>query len=135
MTVATLLTLVFFWLVEHARLQRYLLSFAPLDRRAGMRDAWNEIESRLGLWVRGQLILMGTMGVSTGIAYTLLGLPGAVLLGLIAALTEAIPSSDRCSARSRPSSWRRPFRPNLPSSWPGSTSSSSWSKAASSSRS
>ena len=90
-TLATLLTLVFFWLVEHARLQRYLLAFAPLDRRAGARDAWNEIESRLGLWVRGQLILMGTMGVSTGIAYTLLGLPGAVLLGFIAALTEAIP--------------------------------------------
>ncbi|MFL5717234.1 MAG: AI-2E family transporter [Chloroflexota bacterium] len=90
-TLTTLLTLVFFWLVEHARLQRYLLAFAPLERRAGARDAWNEIESRLGLWVRGQLILMGTMGVATGIAYTLLGLPGAVLLGLIAALAEAIP--------------------------------------------
>ena len=91
MTLTTLLTIVFFWLVEHARLQRYMLSFAPLDRRAGARDAWNEIESRLGLWVRGQLILMGTMGVATGVAYTLLGLPGAVLLGLIAALAEAIP--------------------------------------------
>src|SRR6478735_6759969 len=36
-TLTTLLTLVFFWLVEHARLQRYMLSFAPLDRRAGAR--------------------------------------------------------------------------------------------------
>ena len=90
-TVATLLTLVFFWLVEHARLQRYLLAYLPMDRRAGARDAWNEIETRLGLWVRGQLILMGVMGLATGIAYTLLGLPGALLLGLIAALTEAIP--------------------------------------------
>jgi len=90
-TLATLLTLVFFWLVEHARLQRYILAFAPLDRRAGARNAWNEVESRLGLWVRGQLILMGTMGLATGVAYTVLGLPGAVLLGLIAALAEAIP--------------------------------------------
>ena len=89
--VATLLTLVFFWLVEHARLQRYLLAFIPMDGRAGARQAWNEIETRLGLWVRGQLILMGSMGLATGIAYTLLGLPGALLLGLIAALTEAIP--------------------------------------------
>ena len=87
----TLLAIVFFWLVEHARLQRYILAFLPADRRAGARDAWNEIETRLGLWVRGQLILMGAMGVATGIAYTLLGLPGALLLGLIAALTEAIP--------------------------------------------
>ena len=90
-TVATLLTLVFFWLVEHARLQRYLLAYLPADGRAGAREAWNEIETRLGLWVRGQLILMGAMGLATGIAYTLLGLPGALLLGLIAALTEAIP--------------------------------------------
>lgn len=90
-SLATLLTLVFFWLVEHARLQRYLLSYLPADRRAGARDAWNEVETRLGLWVRGQLILMGAIGVATGIAYALLGLPGALLLALIAALTEAIP--------------------------------------------
>ena len=34
---------------------------------------------------------MGAMGVATGTAYSLLGVPGALLLGLIAALTEAIP--------------------------------------------
>jgi predicted PurR-regulated permease PerM len=90
-TVATLLTIVAFWLVGHARLQRYVLAFVPADRRAGARDAWNEIETRLGLWVRGQLILMGAMGLATGVAYTLLGLPGALLLGLIAAIAEAIP--------------------------------------------
>ncbi|MGK2851637.1 MAG: AI-2E family transporter [Candidatus Limnocylindrales bacterium] len=88
---ATLLTIVFFWLVEHARLQRYALAFLPADRRAGARHAWNEIETRLGLWVRGQLILMGAIGVATGITYSVLGLPGALLLGLIAAITEAIP--------------------------------------------
>ncbi len=87
----TMLAIVFFWLVEHARLQRYTLAFLPADRRAGSRNAWNEIETRLGLWVRGQLILMGSMGVATGVAYSLLGLPGALLLGFIAALTEAIP--------------------------------------------
>ncbi len=87
----TLLVLVFFWLTERSRLQRYALAFLPADRRAGIRDAWNEIESRLGLWVRGQLILMLTIGVATGIAYSVLGLPAALLLALIAALTEVIP--------------------------------------------
>ena len=90
-TLATLLTIVFFWLVEHARWQRYLLAYVPAERRAGARDAWNEVESRLGLWVRGQLLLMGAMGLATGIAYTVLGLPVALLLALIAALAEAIP--------------------------------------------
>jgi predicted PurR-regulated permease PerM len=87
----TLLAIVYFWLVEHARLQRYILAFVPPERRAGVREAWNQIEHRLGLWVRGQLILMGAMGAATGIAYTLLGLPGAIILALIAAITEAIP--------------------------------------------
>jgi predicted PurR-regulated permease PerM len=87
----TLLVIVFFWIIEHARLQRYTLAFLPLERRGGAREAWNEIETRLGMWVRGQLILMGAMGVATGTVYALLGLPGALLLGLIAAITEAIP--------------------------------------------
>jgi predicted PurR-regulated permease PerM len=87
----TMLAVVFFWLIEHARLQRYALAFLPATRRAGARRAWNEVETRLGLWVRGQLILMGAIGVATGTACALLGVPGALLLGLIAALTEAIP--------------------------------------------
>jgi predicted PurR-regulated permease PerM len=89
--VVTLLALVFFWLTERPRLQRYAIAFAPAHRRGGIRDAWNEVESRLGLWVRGQLILMATIGVATGIAYTLIGLPAALLLALIAAVMEVIP--------------------------------------------
>ena len=87
----TLLFLVFFWLTERPRIQRYALAFMPAYRRAGIRDAWNEVEARLGLWVRGQLVLMATIGIATGIAYSLLGLPGALLLGLIAAIMEIIP--------------------------------------------
>jgi len=87
----TLLFLVFFWLTERPRLQRYALAFMPAARRSGIRDAWNEVEARLGLWARGQLVLMTTIGIATGIAYSLLGLPGALLLGLIAALMEIIP--------------------------------------------
>ena len=90
-TLATLLTFVFLWLVERPRIQRYTLAFLPAEQRAGARSAWNDVELRLGLWVRGQLTLMATMGVMTGIAYTLLGVPGALLLALIAAITEAIP--------------------------------------------
>ena len=90
-SLVTLLTVVFFWLVEHARLQRYALSFVPAQHRQGWREAWNEVETRLGLWVRGQLTLMIAIGAATGIAYTILGLPSALLLAVFAALAEAIP--------------------------------------------
>ena len=90
-SVLTVLTVVYFWLTEHARLQRYALAFIPQHRRARARDVWNQAETRLGMWVRGQLILRGAIGVATGIAYTVLGVPAAVLLGLAAAIAEAIP--------------------------------------------
>lgn len=90
-TVTTLLVVVAFWLVERARLQRYVLAFMPHSRRAGGRAAWNRVERRLGLWTRGQLILMATVGIASGIAYQLLGLPSALLLGLIAGVCEVIP--------------------------------------------
>jgi predicted PurR-regulated permease PerM len=90
-SVATLLAIVYFWLVEHARLQRFALAFLPAERRGGARDAWNEIENRLAMWVRGQLTLMASIGVATGTAYFLLGVPSALLLGLIAAVMEVIP--------------------------------------------
>jgi predicted PurR-regulated permease PerM len=91
MSVLTLLTVVYFWLTEHARLQRYVLAFVPERRRARARDVWNQAENRLGMWVRGQLILMATIGIGTGVAYSLLGVPSAILLGLLSALAEAIP--------------------------------------------
>jgi predicted PurR-regulated permease PerM len=87
----TLLTLVFFWLTERARLQRYALAFVPFHRRAGFREAWNEVESRLGGWVRGQLFMMGSIGFATAVAYTLLGLPASLLLALVAAIAEVVP--------------------------------------------
>ena len=87
----TLLTLIFFWLTEHARLQRYALAFVPEDRRGGAREAWNEVEARLGLWVRAQLTIMGSIALLTGIVYTVLGLPSPLLLAIIAGVAEAVP--------------------------------------------
>ncbi|HEY5629884.1 MAG TPA: AI-2E family transporter, partial [Candidatus Limnocylindrales bacterium] len=87
----TVLALVFFWMTERARLQRFALSYLPAHRRAGVREAWNGVELRLGSWVRGQLVLMGAMGLMVGIVCAVLGLPSPVLLGLLAGLAEAIP--------------------------------------------
>lgn len=90
-SVSSVLALVFFWLTSHQHMQRFALALLPAPRRRGVREAWNEVESRLGLWVRGQLTLMGFMFVTTSIAYFLLGLEGALLLGLLAGIAEVIP--------------------------------------------
>ncbi len=87
----TLLTVVYFWLTEHARLQRYVLAFVPQDRRTRARDIWDQTEERLGMWVRAQVILMAATGLLTGAACLVLGVPSAVLLGLVAALAAVVP--------------------------------------------
>ena len=90
-SVLSVLALVFFWLTSHQHMQRFALALLPAPRRHGVREAWNEVESRLGLWVRGQLTIMGFMFVTTTIAYFILGLEGALLLGLLAGIAEVIP--------------------------------------------
>lgn len=90
-SLVTVLALVFFWMTERERLQRFVLSFLPAERRGGVRGAWNIVEARLGGWVRAQLVLMIALGVVTGAAYTLLGLPSGPVLGVIAGLAEVVP--------------------------------------------
>jgi predicted PurR-regulated permease PerM len=87
----TVLGLAFCWLIERPRLQRYVLAFVPEPKRAGVRNAWNAIEARLGLWVRGQLILMAGVGIAAGLAYTALGVPSPLLLAAIAAVAQLVP--------------------------------------------
>jgi predicted PurR-regulated permease PerM len=90
-SVITVLSLTFFWLVGREPMQRFALALLPAEQRAGVRQAWNVAEARLGLWVRGQLTLMTTVGVATTIAYFLIGLDNALVLGVIAGIAEVIP--------------------------------------------
>lgn len=90
-TVITVITLVFFWLISRETMQRFALSLLRLDHRASVRSAWDEIEGRMGYWLRGQLTLMTIVGVMTTIAYLVLGLENALLLGLFAGVAEIIP--------------------------------------------
>ena len=90
-SVITVLSLTFFWLIGRETMQRFAMALLPAAQRAGVRDAWNIAEARLGLWVRGQLTLMVAIGVATTIAYFVLGLENALVLGVIAGIAEVIP--------------------------------------------
>jgi predicted PurR-regulated permease PerM len=89
--VLTVVTLVFFWLISRETMQRFTLSLLPLSERKSVRSAWNQVEERLGYWFRGQLTVMAAVGAMTTVAYLLLGLQDALLLGLFAGVAEIIP--------------------------------------------
>jgi predicted PurR-regulated permease PerM len=90
-SVITVLSLTFFWLIGRETMQRFTMALLPADQRSGVREAWNIAEGRLGLWVRGQLTLMVAIGLVTTIAYFILGLENALVLGVIAGIAEVIP--------------------------------------------
>lgn len=77
--------------LDQSRLERFWLSLAPTARRPGLLAIWREIESRLGGYVRGELLLMTSIGVLSSLGYLAIGLPYALALGALAGLLEFVP--------------------------------------------
>jgi predicted PurR-regulated permease PerM len=91
-TIVTTLMVGFYWLTEKPIIKRVFLSFfVSDDRRTQALTIWDDIETKLGGWIRGQLILMGIIGVAASVGYSLLGVKFALLLGVLAGLCEIIP--------------------------------------------
>ncbi|MFN8424184.1 MAG: AI-2E family transporter [Anaerolineae bacterium] len=89
--VIAIFVLAFYLTADRERLVQGLLLQVPNRARETVRELIAEIEQKAGQFYRGQLILCGIVGVSAAIAYSIMGLPYALLLGVLAALLEAVP--------------------------------------------
>lgn len=67
------------------------LKALPKRSRARGREVFQELGLTLELWLFGKLISMVVVGVTTAVGLTLLGVPLAVTLGVIAGLFDFIP--------------------------------------------
>lgn len=83
--------LAFYWLLERAAIKRALLRLVPRAQAREVTLIWAEVEEKLGGWVRGQLVLVVTVGGTAMAGFALLGLPNPVLLGVVAGLGELAP--------------------------------------------
>ena len=78
-------------LIERDRSRGYLLEFVDEpDHQAVLGVARNAL-LRLGSYVRGQLLVMGIIGVGSGIGMAVLGVPFAIPLAALSFITAAIP--------------------------------------------
>ncbi len=93
----TLLQLVLMFIVafllalDAAAFRRVLRRLVPNDYRTDFDQIWRKVRKMLYAYVRGQLIIAGLIGMLSGIACAVLGLPDPVALGLIAGVTALIP--------------------------------------------
>jgi predicted PurR-regulated permease PerM len=88
--VSTLL-FTYYWLLYSERTISGLLLLLPAERRAPARVLWEQIEERVGAFVRGQAILGLTVAICSLMAYWLIGVPYPLLLALVAGLLEIVP--------------------------------------------
>jgi predicted PurR-regulated permease PerM len=96
-TVETLLKLLlalsaaFYLLLGADRLERGVRNLVPSRFRAELGPVVRDIDKVLGRFVRGEVVLIAVMSGATWLALSLLGIPYALLLGLLAGLLELIP--------------------------------------------
>lgn len=82
--------LVFFFLKDRDLILGWITSRLPRDR-ALANQVWREMDSQIGNYVRGKILEIIIVGVTTYVVFLLLGLRYAMLLGLITGLSVVIP--------------------------------------------
>ncbi len=87
----TMVTL-FYLLKDGNRLANGILQLAPPQALPEWKRLVREIDRACGAFLRGQLLLMAIVGVLAAIGGAAIGLPGAVILGVLAGLLDVVPS-------------------------------------------
>src|SRR5690348_844604 len=85
------LLITFYFVVDGTRIRDYLLSFLTPRQRERVRPVADRVGDRLGGWLLGQIALSGVIGLASYIALSILGVPSALLLAVLAGIGEAIP--------------------------------------------
>jgi len=80
-----------YWIFERDKAIDVVCSLLPRPQRKLIRDTWSLIDLRLGAFVRGQLILIGAVGIVLSLLFWAIGEPYWLLIGAFAGLVEVIP--------------------------------------------
>lgn len=89
----TLMVIVYYLILERKNLHKYLLFLFGSNGREARAEAFiNQLEKKLGGWVRGQLLLMLFVGLLSYVGLMFLGVEFAIPLAFLAGILEIVPS-------------------------------------------
>lgn len=91
-SVLTVLIIALYFLMARNNMHTYLSNFLREKDVDRVEDIVKKLESRLGGWARGQLILMFMIGLANYVGLLILGVPFALPLGLLAGILEIVPN-------------------------------------------
>ena len=81
----------FYLLIEKNGTEKFVQNLVPIDSRPQALRIIQKIETTLGKWFMGQLFLGFIVGLVSFVGLTIIGVPYALVLGIIAGTLELIP--------------------------------------------
>lgn len=76
---------------EWPRMRQGLISLAPVEYQDDMHELYARLREVWMAYLRGQIVLMVVVGIVFTVAWTIMGIPGALVLGVLAGLFTLIP--------------------------------------------
>ena len=86
-----MISISFYLSARKGGIEHFIRLIVPPANEDYMLDLWHRSQQKIGQWIQGQFILMLIVGVLVYIGLTILGVPNALLLGILAGLLEIIP--------------------------------------------
>lgn len=86
-----ILVSVHLFLSEWPNMRDSLINFAPPEYRPELRELYKRVRRVWMAYLRGQIVLMIIVGVVFTIAWIIMGIPGALVLGVLAGLFTLVP--------------------------------------------
>jgi len=90
--VLVVLVSVFYMLRDSHKLLNWIITFIPQKYHGHTHHFLSEIDQIWGSFLRGQLLLMLFVGILSWLGALAVGLPGALIIGLLAGVLDIIPS-------------------------------------------
>lgn len=89
----TLIPFITFYLLKDTeQIKRFFIGFIPEKYKASVRSYFIEVNSSLGGFVRGQVVICTILGVLSSLLFGVVGMSYPVILGIIIGLTNIIPN-------------------------------------------
>jgi predicted PurR-regulated permease PerM len=87
----TVLVLTLYLLLDEDGIKKFFVALLPVKQKTQLTNIANKVGEGLGNWLRGQLLLGLMIGILVYIGLSLMGIPYALTLALLAGVLEIIP--------------------------------------------
>jgi len=87
----TVMVLTYYFLTDKQGIRKMVANFLPSRERERFLETIDKVSIKLSDWIQGQLVLMLFIGAIDWLALVIIGVPYALVLGVLSGLLEIIP--------------------------------------------